>query len=523
MTSPSEPDRRGVALGVAAYVLWGLFPPFFRLLEPAAPVEVLAHRVIWTLVFMAVVLAAVRGWGALRTLSPRGWAMVTAAAVLIAVNWGLFIYAVGVGHVVEVALGYFIGPLVSVLLGVVVLHERLRRLQWVAVAIAAVAVLVIAVGDGRVPWLGLGLAVSFATYGLIKKTVPLPATASLTAEGVVLAPLARPTSWSCRWRARHGDRPRRRARALLMAAGPITAVPLLLYGASARRIPLSVLGTLQYIAPTLQFLIGVVLYGEAMPAERWVGFGLVWLALAVFTVDLLRSSRPRRAVEVPAEVPDRAGRGWTACRRILVRRPSPRLADGELTHLDRAPVDPDAGADASGRATSPRSPARGWAVAEVEPADEHPDGVFVEDTVVVVDDLAVLTSPGAASRRGRGRLHGARRSRRRAARSTRIEAPGTLDGGDVLEVGRTVYVGPRRPDERRGHPQLPRSSSPAARRSSPCRSRRCCTSSPGSRRCPTAPWSATRRWWTTRRSTRRSSRCPEEHGTASSTSAAAPC
>jgi chloramphenicol-sensitive protein RarD len=302
VTTPSEPDRRGIALGAAAYVLWGLFPPFFRLLEPAAPAEILAHRVLWTLVFMAVVLAVLRGWGALRALSARGWAMVTAAAVLIAVNWGLFIYAVGVGHVVEVALGYFIGPLVSVLLGVLVLRERLRRLQWVAVGVATVAVLVIAVGDGRVPWLGLGLAVSFATYGLIKKTVPLPATASLTAESLVLAPLAAVylvvlqlagTGTLLGHGAGHV--------LLLMAAGPITAVPLLLYGASARRIPLSVLGTLQYIAPTLQFLIGVVVYGEAMPAERWVGFGLVWLALVVFTLDLLRS-RPRRAAEVPAAV-----------------------------------------------------------------------------------------------------------------------------------------------------------------------------------------------------------------------------
>jgi chloramphenicol-sensitive protein RarD len=291
-----------VLLGAASYVLWGLFPPFFLLLDPAAPAEILAHRVVWTLVFMAVVLAVLRGWGALRTLSARGWAMVVAAAVLIAVNWGLFIYAVGVGHIVEVALGYYIGPLVSVLIGVLVLHERLRRLQWVAVGIAAAAVLVIAVGDGRVPWLGLGLAASFATYGLIKKTVPLPAPASLTAEGVVLAPLAvvylvvlqlAGTGTLTGNGAGHV--------ALLVSAGPITAVPLLLYGASARRIPLSVLGTLQYIAPTLQFLIGVVVYGEAMPAERWVGFGLVWLALAVFTVDLLRAPA-RRAAEVPAEV-----------------------------------------------------------------------------------------------------------------------------------------------------------------------------------------------------------------------------
>jgi chloramphenicol-sensitive protein RarD len=305
VTTPPEPDRGGVALGAASYVLWGLFPVYWPLLDPAAPVEVLAHRVLWTLVLMAAVLSVLRGWAALRALSARGWAMVAAAALLIAVNWGLFIYAVSVGHVVEVALGYYIGPLVSVLLGVFVLRERLRTVQWVAVGIATVAVLVIAVGDGRVPWLGLGLAVSFATYGLIKKTVPLPATASLTAEGVVLAPLAvaylvalqvAGTGTLTGHGAGHV--------ALLLSAGPVTAVPLLLYGAAARRIPLSLLGTLQYLAPTMQFLIGVVVFSEAMPAERWVGFGLVWLALVLFTVDLLRA-RPRRVVEevVPAPEP----------------------------------------------------------------------------------------------------------------------------------------------------------------------------------------------------------------------------
>jgi chloramphenicol-sensitive protein RarD len=302
VTALPELDRRGVALGAASYAVWGLFPVYWPLLDPAAPVEVLAHRVLWTLVLMAAVLTVLRGWTALRTLAPRGWAMVTAAAVLIAVNWGLFIYAVSVDHVVEVALGYYIGPLVSVLLGVFVLGERLRAVQWVAVGIATVAVLVIAVGDGRVPWLGLGLAVSFATYGLIKKTVPLPATASLTAEGVVLAPLAiaylvllqvAGTGTLTGHGVGHV--------ALLLSAGPVTAVPLLLYGASARRIPLSMLGTLQYLAPTLQFLLGVALFAEAMPLERWVGFGLVWLALVVFTVDLLRS-RPRRVEAEAAAV-----------------------------------------------------------------------------------------------------------------------------------------------------------------------------------------------------------------------------
>ena len=297
MTGPPVTDRRGIALGVAAYLLWGVFPAFFHLLGAAAPTEILAHRVLWTLVLMAVILSVVRGWGALRSLPPRVWAMITAAAALIAVNWGLFIYATTVGHVVEVALGYYIGPLVSVLIGVLVLRERLRLLQWVAVGIATAAVLVIAVGDHRVPWLGLGLAVSFATYGLIKKTVPLPATASLTAEGVVLAPLAAAylvflqlagTATLTGHGAGHV--------ALLVLTGPVTAVPLLLFGAAARRIPLTTLGTLQYLAPTLQFLLGVVVYGEVMPAERWVGFGLVWVALVVFTVDLVRS-RPRRVAE----------------------------------------------------------------------------------------------------------------------------------------------------------------------------------------------------------------------------------
>jgi len=297
VTGPPVTDRRGIALGVAAYLLWGVFPAFFHLLGAAAPTEILAHRVLWTLVLMAVILSVVRGWGALRSLPPRVWAMITAAAALIAVNWGLFIYATTVGHVVEVALGYYIGPLVSVLIGVLVLRERLRPLQWVAVGIATAAVLVIAVGDHRVPWLGLGLAVSFATYGLIKKTVPLPATASLTAEGVVLAPLAAAylvflqlagTATLTGHGAGHV--------ALLVLTGPVTAVPLLLFGAAARRIPLTTLGTLQYLAPTLQFLLGVVVYGEVMPAERWVGFGLVWVALVVFTVDLVRS-RPRRVAE----------------------------------------------------------------------------------------------------------------------------------------------------------------------------------------------------------------------------------
>jgi chloramphenicol-sensitive protein RarD len=304
VAASSELDRRGVGFAAAAYALWGLFPAYWPLLDPAAPVEVLAHRVFWTAVLMAAVLTVVRGWRALRSLPPLGWAMVAAASALIAVNWGLFIYAVGVGHVVEVALGYYIGPLVSVLLGVLVLHERLRPVQWVALAIATVAVLVIAVGDGRVPWLGLALAASFATYGLIKKTVPLPAAASLTAEGLVLAPLAAAYIVALQL-AGTGTLTGHGAGhvLLLLSTGPVTAVPLLLYGASARRIPLATLGTLQYLAPTLQFLLGVAVFGEAMPPERWVGFGLVWVALVVFTVDLLRA-RPAEPAEAVVSAPE---------------------------------------------------------------------------------------------------------------------------------------------------------------------------------------------------------------------------
>lgn len=300
----SDLDRRGVAAGVGAHVIWGLFPAFWPLLDPASPIEVLAHRIVWTLVLMAVVLALVGGWRELRSLPSRGWAMVTAAAVLTAANWGLFIYGVAIGHVVEIALGYYIGPLVNVVLGVLVLRERPRLLQWVALGIATAAVVLISVGSGHVPWLGLALAVTFGTYGLIKKTVPLSSTASLTAEGVVLglpaaALLVVLQVAGTGTLTGHGPG----HVALLMSAGPVTALPLLLYGVAARRIPLTTLGTLMYLTPTLQFLWGVLVVGEAMPPERWAGFGLVWLALVMFTLDLVRS-RSRRTDDEPVPAPE---------------------------------------------------------------------------------------------------------------------------------------------------------------------------------------------------------------------------
>lgn len=295
-----ELDGRGVAAALGAYSCWGLFPAFWPLLAPAGAVEVLAHRIAGTAVLMALVLLAVRGWGELRAMPARGWAMTTAAGALIAINWGLYIWSVLAGHVVEAALGYFVSPLVSVLLGVVVLRERLRPVQWVAVGLATAAVVVLTVGAGRPPWLALALAATFGLYGLIKSTVPVRATAGLTAEGLALGPVALavvvwlevtgPGTFTG-FGAGHA--------LLLLAAGPVTALPLLLYGVAARRVPLSTIGVLMYINPTLQFLWGVLVVREEMAPERWIGFGLVWLALAVFSVDLVRSARRRTPAPAP--------------------------------------------------------------------------------------------------------------------------------------------------------------------------------------------------------------------------------
>ncbi|MEQ3550469.1 EamA family transporter RarD [Pseudonocardia nematodicida] len=295
----SELNRPGLFLGLGAYTLWGLFPAFWVLLASAAPFEVLAHRILWTAVLMSVVLLAMRGFRHLRGLGARGWAAVTAASVLIAVNWGLYIWGVSIGLVVEAALGYYVSPLVSVLLGVLILRERLRPAQWVALGVATVAVVVIAVGGGAWPWLSLVLAFSFGFYGLIKATVPLPPAAGLAAEGVVLVVpaagvvLALELAGAGTFTALGPGH-----LLLLVATAPVTALPLLLYGASARRIPLSTLGVLMYVNPTLQFLWGVLVVGQQMPPSRWAGFVLVWLALVIFTVDLVRTAR--RPAPVPA-------------------------------------------------------------------------------------------------------------------------------------------------------------------------------------------------------------------------------
>jgi len=294
--------RTGVLLGIGAYGLWGLFPLYFPLLEPASPVEIVGHRVVWTLVFLLVVLLVRRRWAWVRAIvhDRRRLAILTVASSVIAVNWGVYIWAVNSDRVVEAALGYFINPLVTVLLGVVLLGERLRTAQWVAVGLATLAVLVLTVAYGRLPWIALTLALSFATYGLMKNRVRMPAVESLSVETALLflPALALLLTLQARGTAAFGHASGG-VTALLAMAGVITAVPLLMFAGAASRVPLSTMGLLQYITPILQFMIGVLVVHEVMPPARWVGFGLVWAALVLFSVDSWRAARSNAASAPP--------------------------------------------------------------------------------------------------------------------------------------------------------------------------------------------------------------------------------
>jgi len=284
--------QAGVGYGLAAHVLWGLFPLFWPLLEPASPVEVLAHRVLWSLVVVALLLRATRGWEALRRLQRDQVRRLSVASALLTVNWGVYIYGVNSGHVVETSLGYFINPLVNVALGVVVLGERLRRAQQVAIVFATAAVVVLTVALGRPPWIALVLALSFGTYGLLKKQAGTGALTSMGVETAVSGPVAA-VYLAVLAAAGHGtfttEGPGHAA--LLATTGVVTVVPLLLFGAAATRIPLTTLGVLQYVGPTTQLLIGLLVRHEAFGPTRAVGFVLVWIALVIFTVDLVRHRR----------------------------------------------------------------------------------------------------------------------------------------------------------------------------------------------------------------------------------------
>lgn len=284
-------DRRGVMLGLAAYGLWGLFPLYWPLLKPAPALEILAARIIWSFVSLAIFTSITRRWNAIRlvTANRRSMRLLIAAAVLVSVNWGLYIWAVNAHHVVETALGYFINPLVSVAFGVAVLRERLSRGQWLGIGVAAAAVTALTLDYGRLPWIALTLAASFGAYGLAKKLAGVDAFTSLTVETAVMTLPAFALVAVC---AATGTLTMFSTgfthTGLLALAGPVTAIPLLFFGASARRVPLSMLGLMQYLAPTLQFLIGVTIAGEHMPTSRWFGFAGVWVALVIFSVATAR-------------------------------------------------------------------------------------------------------------------------------------------------------------------------------------------------------------------------------------------
>ena len=290
MTAPG----RGVLLGTGAYLMWGLFPLYWPLLEPSGSLEVLAHRILWSLAVVVFLLAVTGRLGSVRAVvtDRRRLLRLALAAVVIAVNWGVYIYGVTTDRVVETSLGYFINPLVTVLLGVVVLGERLRRAQWVAVGAALVAVLVLTVAGGELPWIALVLACSFGAYGLLKKTARVGALEGLAVETAVLFPV---TVLFVAWLGISGqgtfgsEGPGHAG--LLALSGVITAIPLLLFGAAASRIPLSTLGVMQYLTPTMQFALGIVVFREPLPAVKLVGFVLVWIALVLFTVDLVRHHR----------------------------------------------------------------------------------------------------------------------------------------------------------------------------------------------------------------------------------------
>jgi chloramphenicol-sensitive protein RarD len=289
--------RKGYFFGLGAYLLWGFMPLYIKQLRVAGPVEILAHRVVWSVVLVALLLLALRRVGHVVALfkRPRAIAAVSFAAALLAVNWWMYIYGVNSDRVVETALGYFINPLVTVVLGVTVLRERLRPLQWVAVGIGAAAVAVLTVDYGRLPYIALTLAASFGGYGLVKKRLGLGAAEGLLVESGVLAiPALAYLIWlTSTPDSTFGDEPH--TTVLLVLAGAVTAVPLLFFAGAANRIPLTALGILQYLTPILQLALGVFLYHEPMPPARLAGFALVWIALIVFTADGLRTAHAKAA------------------------------------------------------------------------------------------------------------------------------------------------------------------------------------------------------------------------------------
>jgi chloramphenicol-sensitive protein RarD len=283
----------GLLFGVSAYTLWGLFPIYWPLLKPANPLEIVSHRAVWTLVFCFIILALTKTLKSTLSLlkRPKIVAGLFLSSILISINWIIYIYAANTGHVIEASLGYFINPLVVIATGVIVLKEKMRPLQWTAVGIAAIGVAVLTIDYGRLPWIALGLALSWGSYGLVKKQLGLGALEGLSIEtllssGFYLGYLI--------WLGNRGEGQFSHSLTLtllLIGGGAVTAIPLLLFNGSTNRLPLTLVGLLQYFTPTIQFCIGVWYYHEDMPPARWAGFLIIWVALMSLALDLIRSSR----------------------------------------------------------------------------------------------------------------------------------------------------------------------------------------------------------------------------------------
>ena len=286
-------EKLGLVYGVSAYVLWGMFPLYWPLLQPANPLEIVSHRAVWTMVFCVIVLYLTKALkSTLATFKrPRVAAKLFTTTILISINWLVYIWATNNGHVVEASLGYYINPLIVIAFGVILLKEKMRPLQWAAVSIASIGVLVLTVDYGRLPWVALGLALSWGGYGLMKKQLGLGALEGLAIETLIaFVPY-------CGYLIFIGAKGEGQfghgvgLTILLISAGAITAIPLLLFNGSTTRLPFTTIGLLQYITPTIQFSIGVWIRHEAMPTARWVGFIFIWLALTTLAIDLLRSGR----------------------------------------------------------------------------------------------------------------------------------------------------------------------------------------------------------------------------------------
>lgn len=290
--SAADTTRRGIALGLGAYLCWGFLPIYFKLLGGVLPTEVVAQRVVWSVALLGVLILA---WGrrpqlAAALRNPRAITILTASALMIGSNWLLYIWAIGARHVLETSLGYFLNPLVNVLMGVLLLKEKLTRAQIVAVSLAAVGVAVLAVGAEGL-WISLGLALSFATYGLLRKVAPVESLEGLTIETILLLPFA---ALYIAWLSSHGALAFGTTpglSVLLALGGVITAVPLLLFAAAARLLPYSTLGLLQYLAPTIQFLLAVLAFGEPLTRAHIICFLFIWAGLAVYAVDGVRRAR----------------------------------------------------------------------------------------------------------------------------------------------------------------------------------------------------------------------------------------